>query len=82
MSLTAVYNHPQNGWRPATQLEVGEEYPVESVSMGQACTYIQLAGFSGYFNSVQFDFYEDGKPVDIYSSDRYNPYIRRERTDD
>ena len=77
MSLTAVYNYPQNGYRPATQLDVGKEYPVECVNMGQSSTYIALSGFSGYYNSVQFDFFEDGKPIDIYRSPKYNPYMRK-----
>lgn len=76
MSLTAVYNYPQNGHRPATQLEVGKEYHVEFVNMGQSYTYITLSG-EGCFNSVQFDFFEDGKPIDIYRSPRYNPYMRK-----
>ena len=80
MSLTAVYNYPQNGYRPATQLEVGKEYLVERVNMGQSSTDISLFGFGGYFNSVQFDFFEDGKPIDIYRSPKYNPYLRNRRT--
>lgn len=75
MSLTAVYNYPQNGYRPADQLEVGKEYPVERVNMGQTTTDIHISGL-GCFNSVQFDFFEDGKPIDIYRSPKYNPYLR------
>lgn len=77
MSLTAVYNYPQNGYRPAEQLKVGKDYNVECVDMGQSSTYIRLSGFDGYFNSVQFDFFEDGKPIDIYRSPNYNPYMRK-----
>ena len=77
MSLTAVYNYPQNGYRPATQLEVGKEYNVERVDMGGYMTYIHLSG-EGCFNSVQFDFFEDGKPIDIYQSPKYNPYMRKQ----
>ena len=77
MSLTAVYNYPQNGYRPAAQLEVGKEYPVERVNMGQSTTDIYLVGYTGIFNSVQFDFFEDGKPIDIYRSPKYNPYLQR-----
>ena len=76
MSLTAVYNYPNNGHQPATQLEVGKEYPVESVSMGRYHTDIHLSGFGGCFNSVQFDFFEDGKPIDLYRSPKYNPYLK------
>ena len=77
MSLTAVYNYPQNGYSPATELGVGKEYHVERVDMGRYMTYIHLSGYGGSFNSVQFDFFEDGKPIDIYRSPKYNPYMRK-----
>ena len=57
-------------------LKFGERYEVEDLSMGQSFTYINLKGIDGAFNSVQFDFEEDGTPIDIYSSPKYNPYIR------
>ena len=77
MSLTAVYNYPENGYRPATQLEVGKEDIVDSVDMGNFYTYIYLSGIDGCFNSVQFDFFEGGEPIDIYRSPKYNPYLQR-----
>lgn len=77
MSLTAVYNYPENGYRHATQLEVGKEYIVDSVDMGRYYTDIFLSDIDGCFNSVQFDFFEDGEPIDIYSSPKYNPYLQR-----
>lgn len=82
MGLTAVYNRPKAGNRPATQLEIGQEYHVERVDMGQFITYIHLSGFDGSFNSVQFDFFEDGEPIDIYRSPKYNPYIRKQEDAD
>lgn len=79
MSLIAVYIHPEKGYRPAEQLKVGRAYHVERVNMGGTTTDIHLAGYGGCFNSVQFDFYEDGKPIDIYRSPKYNPYLRLQR---
>jgi uncharacterized protein (DUF4213/DUF364 family) len=73
--LTAIYNYPENGYRPAEELVVGQEYEVEDVSMGQSYTSIFLKGYTGVFNSVQFDFYENGKPHDIFRDSRYNPYM-------
>lgn len=73
--LTAIYNYPENGYRPAEELCVGREYEVEEVSMGQSYTYICLKGHGGCFNSVQFDFYEDGVPHNIFRDPKYNPYI-------
>lgn len=75
--LTAVYNHPEAGYNPILELEVGKEYGVAMVSMGGCYTNIWLEGFSRAFNSVNFDFFKDGKPHDIYKDPDYNPYIRR-----
>lgn len=75
--LKAVYNYPENGYHPIDELEVGKEYTVEDVSMGGSYTSIYLEEVSGCFNSVNFDFFKDGKPHDIYADPDYNPYIRR-----
>lgn len=76
--LTAVYNYPENGYRPADNLEAGCEYVVTGIFMGQSYTSIDLEGYSTGFNSVQFDFYEDGELLDIYRDKRYNPYLKWE----
>lgn len=56
-------------------LEVGKDYEVERVDMGQSYTSITLKDRKGSYNSVIFEFYEDGKELDIYSDDRFNPYL-------
>lgn len=56
-------------------LKVGEKYKVEDLSMGQSSTSIFLKDVEGCFNSVQFDFYEDEQPVDIYRNPKYNGYL-------
>lgn len=60
-------------------LSIGEEYVVDGISMGQSYTYITLMnpkqGTKNPFNSVIFDFYEDGKKINIYKDKRYNPYL-------
>lgn len=60
-----------------TSLVVGQIYNVENVVMGRWHTDIYLKGRKDNYNSVMFDFYEDGKEIDIYSDERYNPYLRR-----
>lgn len=60
-----------------TDLVIGEEYEVERVEMGQSSTSIELKGKDFCYNSVMFDFYEEGKEIDIYRDERYNPYLRR-----
>lgn len=76
--LKAIYNYPDNGFHPIKELEVGKEYTVSDVSMGQSYTSIFLKEIPGCFNSVNFDFFKDGKPHNIYKDPEYNPYIRRE----
>lgn len=59
-----------------TDLTVGEEYEVESINMGSSHTSVQLKGKHYLYNSVCFEFYENGKPLDIYEDRRFNSYIR------
>lgn len=81
MNVKARFMYPNNGRvfdkdRAKTAgLICGKDYDVESINMGQSMTYIFLAGLDGAFNSVQFDFYEDGLPINIYSDKRFNPYL-------
>lgn len=80
--LTAKYTHTDVGttferWQANNDLELGKEYPVRKVDMGGYRTDIMLVGPTGMFNSVFFDFYEDGKPINIYKSPKYNPFLRR-----
>ena len=71
----AKYSYPNNGHNPPDDLVVGEMYPVEAIEMSGWHTDIKLAGKDGYYNSVNFDFFENGKPVDIYSHPACNPYL-------
>lgn len=56
-------------------LQVGETYDVENISMGGFHTTVWLVGKKEGYNSVIFDFYENGKELDIYEDPRFNPYI-------
>lgn len=80
MSFTAVCVCTDNGYDDGKALaEAGiklfDEFEVEEISMGQSYTTIYLKGFKNGFNSVHFKFYKDGKPLDIYSDSRCNPYL-------
>jgi hypothetical protein len=84
MALTAKYHQPdmtysscEYDWLKKQNLTDGAEYDVEKVDMGQSYTSITLVGIKGGFNSVWFEFFEDGKPIDIYRDARYNPYIKQ-----
>lgn len=56
-------------------LKVGDRIPVRDIDMGQSSTSIYLDGYKGSFNSVFFEFEENGKEIDIYGDRRYNPYL-------
>lgn len=80
--LQAKYTKPNAGYDGDQKmcrenLTLGELYEVTYVSMGQSHTNIYLKGIEGCFNTVNFDFYEDGKPINIFRDPRYNPYLRR-----
>lgn len=80
--LQAKYTKPNAGYdwdkkRCQELLKLGELYEVHYVSMGQSHTHIYLEGIDGCFNSVNFDFYENGEPIIIQRDPRYNPYLGR-----
>ena len=56
------------------ELEVGKEYIVEDISMGQSLTYVQLEGVNNFINSICLDFYEDRK--ELNNDKRFNPYLK------
>lgn len=61
--------------KKSNDLEIGKQYEVECISMGQSHTSIQLKDKKGIYNSVIFKFYENGNELDIYSDKRFNPYL-------
>ena len=79
--LYAKFMYPDNGYDCDVKnaknagLNVGERYEVKDLSMGGSHTSIYLKNIDGVFNSVQFDFEEDDKPVNIYRNPKYNGYL-------
>lgn len=54
------------------ELEVGKIYMVTNINVGNFISYINLEGYgSKDFNSVCFQFYEDMKPLCIYTDSRF-----------
>lgn len=75
VTLNAGYPSEQDkvrglGWK------VGDEFEVEVLEMGGCHTDVLLRGVEGWFNSVFFDFYENGNKLDIYSDARFNKYLK------
>lgn len=81
MSLIAIVETLDAGYDSEKQkmidlgFKVGDRIPVNDVDMGQSRTTISLDGYKGSFNSVFFEFEENGKEINIYGDKRYNPYL-------
>ena len=78
--LIAHYNGPDGGYDADKKLASkylvpGTDYEVYDIDMGSWMTDIYLIGHKYGFNSIYFDFYEDGKEIDIYKDPRFNPYL-------
>lgn len=79
--LYAKFMHPDSGRECNIEhakkvgLKVGERYEVKDIIMGGFTTSIFLKDIEGSFNSVQFEFEEDGEFIDIFDSPKYNPYL-------
>lgn len=56
-------------------LEVGKEYEVQSIDVALSNTTVILRGRQGRYNIVYLSIFEDGKPIDVMSDRRFNPYI-------
>lgn len=81
MSLIAIVTTLEAGYAFDKQqmvecnLKVGDRIPVRDIDMGQSSTSIYLDGYKGSFNSVFFEFEENGEEIEIYGDKRYNPYL-------
>lgn len=52
-------------------LEIGKLYEVEDFRLGSYSSSVHLVGFDKVFNSVNFEFYKDGKEVDPHKMSSY-----------
>lgn len=78
--LTAVIFSHKNGYDHDREEikalgEIGDQFPVEYVSMGQSRTSIKLKDHKNSFNSVNFIFLKNGAKHNIFDDPEYNPYI-------
>ena len=75
MITAKVIRKSQNDAWLNHDLEYGKTYEVVDIDMGQSFTSIYLDGKPFPYNSVLFEFYEDGELLDIYKDARFNPYL-------
>lgn len=75
MITAKVIRKSQNDAWLNHDLEYGKTYEVVDIDMGQSFTSIYLKDMKNPYNSVIFEFYEDGEPLDIYRDARFNKYI-------
>lgn len=55
-------------------LEVGKQYAVSRIDMGQSYTSVFLEGKKSAYNSIRFAFYIGESEIDIYKSGLINGY--------
>ncbi len=79
--IFAKYAHPNNGSKYQqveinSLLKVKKHSEVDKISMDECKTTVHLRNIMTPFNAVFFDFFEDGKQIDIYTDPRFNSHIR------
>ena len=80
MSITAKVVSLTGGYRfdkerfDKLNAEIGDEYEVGAISIGQSSSTVQLKS-GGFYNTVYFEFYEDGVKFDIFKDKRFNYYL-------
>lgn len=72
--ITAKYinNNPEY-----SDLEIGKEYEVVDIDVGQSYSYVLIANKSKAYNTIAFQFYENGEPFDFFKDARFNSYLHR-----
>lgn len=80
--ITAKFTHPENGSELSRELSSkylteGGEYEVVGGEIYTYYSYVYLKGFEKAFNTVQFDFYKDGQPINIIEEkiEEWNQYV-------
>lgn len=56
------------------ELNIGEDYPVTMIDMGQSSTTVFLEDYKRGYNSIHFEFYHGERKIDIYKSGLINGY--------
>lgn len=56
-------------------IQMDDLLEVEAINMGQTSTRVCFWGRNCSFNALHFDFYVNGKEIDIYRSGAFNHYF-------
>ena len=74
ITAKVIRESQDDGWLNH-DLEYGKEYEVRGIDMGQSYTSVYIVDKPYPYNSIFFEFYENGKLLDIYKDARFNPYL-------
>ena len=81
MTIIAIVETLQAGYDFQKQkmidlgFKVGDRIEVKNIVVHQSSTDVYLEGYEGSFNSVFFEFEENGEELDIYNDRRFNDYL-------
>lgn len=71
MQAIVTEDTAENGYKSdlerVSKLEIGRVYDVEEFNLGSFTSSVKLVGFPDWFNSVNFEFFRDGKEFDPYT---------------
>lgn len=83
MTIYATVKSLKGGWSLEEEqfnsynFQLGDRIRVTRIEVGRSSSKIWLEGYEDSFNSVYFEFEEDGKSLDIYQDKRFCTYIHR-----
>lgn len=71
MIVAKCVNVNTNPYNTYPELELGKEYVVESIEVGRFHSDVKIKGNTKRYNSVCFEYYENGEQINIYGDKRF-----------
>lgn len=78
VSLSNGYEHDQNRMKELG-FKIGDRIEVDRICISGWKTDVFLKGHDRSFNSVNFTFLEDGKPLDVFADTRFNSFLSEDK---
>ena len=75
--ITAKCVKNSGDWCNYPELEINKEYEVTDIEVGKFYSLVYLIDCKKWFNSICFELFENGKPLNYLSDKRFNPYLPR-----